>query len=244
MSSKSSRVTVGKTTKETKVAKKKVEVEEEHSDNEEQEVKTKVIKKTTRVVKKKEEPKEEPKEEVQKSESEDEKEKSDDSDNEVAKWEHDETERVASAPVRQSTPPPVKKVFQPRERHETHRETQRDTHRETHRETQRDTHRDTQQDTREQKRSVALNFAYSEYRNVNHSASTLSTPDLLRMLIVRAHDDGQTSLKKCLENTLRAVNLECKFPTLPSLNPRHPGNNPQTKYTPNKNKFAKVDEEE
>jgi hypothetical protein len=43
----------------------------------------------------------------------------------------------------------------------------------------------------------------------------VSTIDLLRHLIVRSHDDGQTGLKRCLETTLRAVNLECKFPSLP-----------------------------
>jgi len=64
-------------------------------------------------------------------------------------------------------------------------------------------------------RSAALSFAYKDYRELTHPASNVTTVDLLRMLIVRSSDDGQTKLKHCLEDTLRAINLECKFPTIP-----------------------------
>ena len=64
-------------------------------------------------------------------------------------------------------------------------------------------------------KSAALSFSYNDYKSYNQSVNDATTPDLLRVLIVRAHEDGQVHLKRCLENTLRAVNLECKFPTLP-----------------------------
>ena len=73
-------------------------------------------------------------------------------------------------------------------------------------------------------KSAALSFAYKDYSSFRTPAVEASTPDLLRVLIVRAHEDGQVHLKRCLENTLRAVNLECKFPTLPPLRtggPKH-----------------------
>jgi len=66
-------------------------------------------------------------------------------------------------------------------------------------------------------KSAALSFAYKDYSSFRTPVVEASTPDLLRVLIVRAHEDGQVHLKRCLENTLRAVNLECKFPTLPPL---------------------------
>ena len=64
-------------------------------------------------------------------------------------------------------------------------------------------------------KSAALSFSYDDYNNFAEPAHKASTPDLLRVLIARAHEDGQVHLKRCLETTLRAVNLECKFPTLP-----------------------------
>jgi hypothetical protein len=67
-------------------------------------------------------------------------------------------------------------------------------------------------------KSAALNFAYKDYREITHTASNVTTVDLLRMLIVRSSDDGQIKLKRCLEDTLRAINLECKFPTIPRFN--------------------------
>ena len=75
--------------------------------------------------------------------------------------------------------------------------------------------RPTQNQLSKRPKSTALSFAYKDYSNFQTPASEASTPDLLRVLIVRAHEDGQVHLKRCLENTLKAVNLECKFPTLP-----------------------------
>ena len=69
-------------------------------------------------------------------------------------------------------------------------------------------------------KSAALSFSYNDYKTYNETVGKASTPDLLRVLIVRAHEDGQVHLKRCLETTLRAVNLECKFPSLPP--PRRP----------------------
>ena len=81
----------------------------------------------------------------------------------------------------------------------------------------------TRYNTNTRPKSTALAFSYNDYKNFNQPATDCSTPELLRVLIVRAHEDGQVHLKRCLETTLRAVNLECKFPTLPP--PRRPVNN-------------------
>lgn len=77
-----------------------------------------------------------------------------------------------------------------------------------------------EQSTFKKPRSAALSFAYKDYRELTHPASNVTTVDLLRMLIVRSTDDGQTKLKHCLEDTLRAINLECKFPTIPRFTPQ------------------------
>ena len=37
----------------------------------------------------------------------------------------------------------------------------------------------------------------------------------MRVVIARAHKEGQISLKRCLETVLRAMNHECNFPSLP-----------------------------
>lgn len=58
----------------------------------------------------------------------------------------------------------------------------------------------------------AINFDYSQYESVETSVNELNSKDLIKVLIVRAYNDGQHQLCKTLKQTLRAMNLECDFP--------------------------------
>ena len=99
---------------------------------------------------------------------------------------------------------------EPREPREPRRE-----YRNLHSQPQREYRQPRETEQHQRPKSAALSFSYNDYKNFNEPANQASTPNLLRVLIARAHDDGQVHLKRCLETTLRAVNLECKFPTLP-----------------------------
>jgi len=59
------------------------------------------------------------------------------------------------------------------------------------------------------KQCVALKFSYADYRGLCHE---YSTQDLIKILIVRAHDGGQDQLRETQRQTLRAMNFECNFP--------------------------------
>jgi hypothetical protein len=128
-----------------------------------------------------------------------------------------------------------------RDTRDTH---QRDTHqRDTHQRDTRDTHQRDTRDTQHHQRSTALNYLYQDYRKVDNSIITLNTQDILRHLIVRAHDDGQTGLKRCLESTLRAVNLECDFPSLQINKPYRDSHDVRKKTHTKPNNLQRVDEE-
>ncbi len=258
----SSRVTVNtKSTTAPKRTKKTEQVAESDNEEEQEEVKAPTkkvekqpVKKTpVRNTKKKVvEPEPESESESEDEHKEPEQEDTQESDNDVTKWEADESERVIPQEElkRKASETTEEKKSQPQQTQQTeqhqHHQHQQQHHsrqasqnkfnrgdtpqvqrRQQHRDTQnrdtqhRDTqHRDTQnRDTQNRPRSTALNYLYQDYRKVDHPLCTLNTQDILRHLIVRAHDDGQTGLKRCLEATLRAVNLECDFPALSSNKP-------------------------
>ena len=130
---------------------------------------------------------------------------------------HDDDEHE-SEPVRVTTRADSSDRFVRASRQQSHQQNQQRPYQPRHQRTE------STDDTRHQQRpkSTALAFSYNDYKNFSEPASKASTPELLRVLIARAHEDGQVHLKRCLETTLRAVNLECKFPTLPP--PRKPFN--------------------
>ena len=57
-----------------------------------------------------------------------------------------------------------------------------------------------------------LNFAYKDYSNVTTSVNDTSTFDLLRVAIVRSHNEGQKPVCFALRQILQACNLEIEFP--------------------------------
>uniref|UniRef100_A0A6C0EFS0 Uncharacterized protein n=1 Tax=viral metagenome TaxID=1070528 RepID=A0A6C0EFS0_9ZZZZ len=63
-------------------------------------------------------------------------------------------------------------------------------------------------------RSVAMNFDFEDYRSLNKKVSEVNNVDLVRVLVVRASDEGQQLLKRCLQTVLRAMNNESEFPSL------------------------------
>ena len=63
-------------------------------------------------------------------------------------------------------------------------------------------------------KSAALRFSYDDYKNVGNPVHEVSSDDLMRVLIARAYDERKLAMRKCLEDTLRAMNLECNFPTV------------------------------
>ena len=223
----SKRVAVGKD-KDTKPVKatrvKKVETVVQEQEQEQEQKPKRVVKKATSTKKKEPEPESasasasaseaepEPEPELKKkTKPEPESESEADTDNEVTKWTHNEEERVESLLVitkqnTESKPEPESKS----------------SHKDTRTNTRPDTRPNVSQSQfsqyHKQNKSAALQFRYDDFRNTEYNTNQVSTPDLLRFLIVRSNDAGQLSLKRCLENTLRAVNLECNFPTLPSLN--------------------------
>jgi hypothetical protein len=62
-----------------------------------------------------------------------------------------------------------------------------------------------------------INFQYGDYRD---QVSDKSTADLLKLLIVRAHDQNQSKLCETLKQTLRALHYECDFPSCSDSNPK------------------------
>ena len=58
-----------------------------------------------------------------------------------------------------------------------------------------------------------INFDYANYESVETPVNELNSRDLVKVLIVRAYNDGQHQLCTTLKQTLRAMNLECDFPT-------------------------------
>jgi|SaaInlStandDraft_4_1057021.scaffolds.fasta_scaffold03343_3 hypothetical protein len=61
--------------------------------------------------------------------------------------------------------------------------------------------------------SKAMNFRYGDYRNFSGNVEDMSSVELMRVALVRAHDDSQYALMNALKDTLRACNLEQDFPT-------------------------------
>lgn len=72
----------------------------------------------------------------------------------------------------------------------------------------------------------SINFNYNQYRSLEH-LKEIPTADMLRVLIVRAYDQGQNQLFETLKQTLRAMNLECNFPIVDS---KYPAFKPYNKY--------------
>lgn len=62
--------------------------------------------------------------------------------------------------------------------------------------------------------SSAIQFGYQPYRQLDSNVKDMTTPEILKLLIVRAHDDNQIQLRETLKQTLRAVHLECNFPAV------------------------------
>lgn len=60
--------------------------------------------------------------------------------------------------------------------------------------------------------SPSLNFSYSEYAEYTEPINELTINDILKYLIVKSYNEGKFQLKRHLEETLRAVNLEREFP--------------------------------
>jgi hypothetical protein len=71
------------------------------------------------------------------------------------------------------------------------------------------------------KNSKALKFSYNDYYSLKTEVDDVKNEDLLRVLIARAHKEGQMPLKKCLEIVLRAMFHECNFPSLPPKSTYH-----------------------
>jgi hypothetical protein len=74
--------------------------------------------------------------------------------------------------------------------------------------------------------SSSINFNYNSYRNLNGNINEIPTTEVLKVLIVRAFDQNQVQLANTLKQTLRAMNLECNFPsTQPPQREFNEGNN-------------------
>src|SRR3989338_295863 len=67
-------------------------------------------------------------------------------------------------------------------------------------------------------KNTIINFNYSNYRETN-VIHNISSSEIIKALIVRAHDDGQTQLCDTLKQTLRAMHLECNFPIVNNSHP-------------------------
>jgi hypothetical protein len=58
----------------------------------------------------------------------------------------------------------------------------------------------------------AINFGYNEYRQLKTEADQLSLEDLIKIGIVKAHDEKKIPAREVLKQTLRALKFECNFP--------------------------------
>jgi hypothetical protein len=58
----------------------------------------------------------------------------------------------------------------------------------------------------------SINFDYGRFRDGEIKLNELSTEDIIKAAIVRAHDDNQYQLGKVLKQTVRGMKLECDFP--------------------------------
>jgi hypothetical protein len=65
----------------------------------------------------------------------------------------------------------------------------------------------------------AINFSYGQYRDLTHPVNELDSKDLVKILIVRAHDNNQKQLCETMKQTLRAMSLECNFPEVTNSHP-------------------------
>jgi hypothetical protein len=77
----------------------------------------------------------------------------------------------------------------------------------------------------------AINFNYNQYRQPESSLKDMATPEVLKLLIVRAHDDGQSQLCDTLKQTLRAMHFECNFPVTDNSHPKRDDSHRQFAYS-------------
>ena len=58
----------------------------------------------------------------------------------------------------------------------------------------------------------SINFDYSLFKDLETPVNELNSKDLVKILIVRSHQDNQLQLNKTMKQVLKAMNLECNFP--------------------------------
>jgi hypothetical protein len=76
----------------------------------------------------------------------------------------------------------------------------------------------------------AINFNYNYCRNLTTSVKEIDSKDLVKILIVRAHDENQRQLCETMKQTLRAMNLECNFPEVSNSHPPREQENGQRRF--------------
>lgn len=72
---------------------------------------------------------------------------------------------------------------------------------------------------REKNTTSVSNFSYRDYFDLSTPINELSNMEVLKVLISRAHRDGQNHLRSTLNQTLKALNFEVEFPEF--RKPRH-----------------------
>lgn len=65
---------------------------------------------------------------------------------------------------------------------------------------------------RQQNKSVALNFRYEDYYEVDDPINTMSIEEILRHAVARSSKEGKKALMLTLRKTLQAMNSETSFP--------------------------------
>ena len=63
-----------------------------------------------------------------------------------------------------------------------------------------------------QNKSVALNFRYEDYYEVDDPINTMSIEEILRHAVARSSKEGKKALMMTLRKTLQAMNSETSFP--------------------------------
>ena len=66
----------------------------------------------------------------------------------------------------------------------------------------------------QQHRNSVLNFDYNQYRTIDKPVNELDDKELLKILIARTFNAGQTRLCDVLRQTLRGICLETELPTI------------------------------
>jgi hypothetical protein len=60
--------------------------------------------------------------------------------------------------------------------------------------------------------SPDTNFNYDEYRYITTPIDKMSQTDIIKKLVVSAHDKNQHQLFQVMKQVLKAMNFECNFP--------------------------------